>query len=293
MDMPALTASCVQAAKAYCRADMWCGKITVEHHMVKTPSKRAHFLRWWFSVCSSPGLHIELWFALRPLMVMNTEAFDQISSAVLMIDCSHDLFCRGFCMTKAGCLEDPVAVQLLLEQEESTSPISVSDDDAYGIITDGPVPSGPFSFTVSVYHRACDGPNEELYVECCVGYIPWPPTPSFFSRSDTLLDRPVWGSLHVMGGLHMFINEDDLKGNTATFQVSVSSGKALQVRNLSLPKQVIVHHHRGSTLTSPTGTYAFYFLSNCNSCSLSLCIEGVANSRHNASLVTTFEQTVA
>ena len=77
--------------------------------------------------------------------------------------------------------------------------------------------------------------------------------PVFFSRGVTVFDRPgethtiTWvARLHVMGGLHIELDEDDLLGNTATFQVSMSSGHALQpeVRNLSLPKQVHVLHQR-------------------------------------------------
>ena len=259
MDLPALAASCIEASKAYRRADMWCGKITVEHHMVKTVTKRAHFLRWWFGVCSSPGLHIELWLALRPLMAMNIEAYDLISSAVLMTRCSHDLFCWGFCM-ESNYTRNPLGVRELVSQNRSIFAIWVPDDKCYGIITDGPVPSGPFSFTLTAYPRP---PDRTLGVECCVGYVPWPPMPDSFTPEGC-----------PSGGLYLDILEDDLLGNTATFQLCMSSGRALQVRNLSLQKEVRVLFTSGSTLTSPTGAYAFYCFSNCNLCTLSLCTEG-------------------
>ena len=262
MNMPAVSASCMEASKAYRRPDLWCGKITVESHMLKTVGQRVHFLRWWFGLCTHMDLHIEVWFALKPLMAMGTEAYDLISAAVLMTRCSHDLFCWGFCMRSdaSPLWRTPVGVRELVSCSRSRLSTWVPDDACYSIITDGPVPSRQFSFTLNVYPRD-RFPSDPLAVECVVGYVPWPPTPQSLDG--------YW----PMGGLYLDIVEEDLLGSTATFQLCMSSTRALQVRNLSVQKEIHVCRTKGTTLASPTCAYSFYFWSNHNSCTISMCVD--------------------
>ena len=265
-DMRAMSALCVEASTAYRRQDMWCGKITVESYMLKTVGQREHFLRWWFSLRRHKDLHIELWFALKPLMAMSNEAYDLISSAVLMTGCSHDLFCWGFCMRSdaSPLWRTPVGVRELVSCSRSRLSTWVPDDACYSIITDGPVPSRQFSFTLNVYPRD-RFPSDPLAVECVVGYVPWPPIPQSLDG-------------HMpMGGLYLDIVEEDLLGSTATFQLCMSSTRALQVRNLSVQKEIHVCSTENTALASPTDAYAFYFWSNNNSCTFSMCVEDVCH----------------
>ena len=230
--------------------------------MLKTLGQRVHFLRWWFGLCTHMDLHIELWFALKPLMAMSNEAYDMISSAVLMTGCSHDLFCWGFCMLSdaSPLWRTPVGVRGLVSSSRSSLSTWVPDDAGYSIITDGPVRSRQFSFTLHVYRRD-RFPSDPPAAECVVGFVPWPPIPQSLDG--------YW----PMGGLYLDIVEEDLLGSTATFQLCMSSTRALQVRNLSVQKEIHVCSTEDTALASPTGAYSFYFWSNHNSCTISMCVD--------------------
>ena len=258
--MPALAASCLEASRAYRRPDLWCGKITVEQHMVTSTVHRAHFLKWLYGVCNTPGLHIELWFGIKSLMATNSEAYDLISSAVLTCRCSHDLFCRGFCMhdgDKPGCFD----VRELIASSGSRVSVRASQDKVCGIISDGPVASIPFSFTMTVHPRTVDrrlGIFELGPVEGFVGYVPWPPTPESFREHG-----------QAIGGFSIGIGEGDLEGDTATFELRILDGR-VQLWNISLERDVQATGDVGLTVDSPTGVYAFHCWSNCNEFTLSM-----------------------
>ena len=262
LNMPAVSALCMEASIAYRRPDLWCGKITVESHMLQTVGQRLHFLRWWKALKPSMDLHIELWFALKPLMAMSNDAYDMISSAVLMTGCSHDLFCWGFCMLSdaSPLWRTPVGVRGLVSSSWRSLSTWVPDDAGYSIITDGPVRSRQFSFTLHVYRRE-RFPSDPPAAECVVGFVPWPPIPQSLD-----------GHMPI-GGLYLDIVEADLLGSTATLQLCMSSTRAVQVRNLSVQKEIHVCSTEDTALASPTGAYAFYFWSNHNSCTFSMCVE--------------------
>ena len=264
LNMPAVSALCMEASIAYRRPDLWCGKITVESHMLKTDEQRVHFLRWWVGLCRYKDLHIELWWALKPLMAMSNDAYDMISSAVLKTDCSHDLFCWGFCMRSdaSPLWRTPVGVRGLVSSSRSSLSTWVPDDAGYSIITDGPVRSRQFSFTLHVYRRE-RFPREPLAAECVVGFVPWPPIP-----------QSLVGNMPI-GGLYLDIVEADLSGSTATLQLCMSSTRAVHVRNLSVQREIHVCSTEATALASPTGAYAVFFWSNCNSCTISMCVEAI------------------
>ena len=73
-DMPALAASCTAAANIYRNPETWYGKVIVEHRMVKNTTLRVRFLKWLFRFCDNPAVHIDLWFALQPLMAQTSNA---------------------------------------------------------------------------------------------------------------------------------------------------------------------------------------------------------------------------
>ena len=187
-----------------------------------------------------------------------------ISSAVLMTGCSHDLFCWGFCMRSdaSPLWRTPVGVRGLVSSSRSSLSTWVPDDAGYSIITDGPVRSRQFSFTLHVYRRE-RFPREPPAAECVVGFVPWPPIP-----------QSLVGNMPI-GGLYLDIVEADLSGSTATLQLCMSSTRAVQVRNLSVQKQIHVCSTEDMALASPTGAYAFFFWSNCNSCTISMCVEAI------------------
>ena len=271
-DMPAMSALCVEASKAYRRQDMWCGKITVESYMLKTVGQREHFLRWWFSLRRHTDLHIELWFALKPLMTMSNEAYDMISSAVLTTGCSHDLFCCGCCiLSDASPLwRSPVGVRQLVSSSTCNLSTLVSDNAGYGIITDGPVPSTQFPFTLHVYRHE-NFPSELPAAECMVGFVPWPP-----------IAQSLDGHMPI-GGLYLDIVQEDLLDNRATFKLCMSPTRALQVLNLSVQKEIrVLGRPAGDTaLCSPTGAYAFYLWSNCNFFTFSMCVKDDCDNASN------------
>ena len=185
-----------------------------------------------------------------------------ISSAVLMTGCSHDLFCCGCCILSdtSPLWRSPVGVRGLVSSSRSILSTWVPDNAGYSIITDGPVRSRQFPFTLHVYRRE-SFPSEPPAAECMVGFVPWPPIP-----------QSLVGHMPI-GGLYLDIVQADLLGSRATFKLCMSSTRALQVRNLSVHKEIHVCSTEDTALARPTGAYSFYFWSNHNSCTFSMCVE--------------------
>ena len=129
-----------------------------------------------------------------------------------------------------------------------------------GVIADGPVPPGPFTFTLTMHPLVH---SDHASIEITVGYVPWPPTSYCFTGS--------WGA---KGGLYISISNEDLLDNTATFQLSTPlEGQAVQVRNLSVPKEVDSSSNFGVTMPSDSGTYTFFLWSNVSRFTISMCVD--------------------
>ena len=138
---------------------------------------------------ASTTVHIDLWFALQPLMAQTSNAYNLLCSAVLINQCSHDLFYWGLCKLQDLPVQY-VPVQHLHTQSDIRKIVSQGGKSfvhihqtIYGLITDGPVHlDRPFAFGLKVcVGRGRLEPNR--HVECSIGYVPWPPDIECLYRS--------------------------------------------------------------------------------------------------------------
>jgi len=250
--MAALASSCKEAVQAYKNPELWCGEVTVTPYMIRCSENRAQFLKWLSSVRRNPNLHVRLWQAMQWLLADCVKDYAILISAVTTACCSQDLFMGLTKHPLMSIMDDREVCRLIAEHFQRSKSVAVDDDDAYVVLTDGPVPAGPFSFSFAVT-------RDFASAEFCIGYFPWPPIGNVFSWND--LDM----SAHPEGSLYCEVDELELVGLAADFELSMSGDRSVHLRNVSLQCEVRVGIRMGVSLESSTGAYGVYCYHNRNS----------------------------
>lgn len=227
--------------------------------MLRTPWTRAQFLRWLFRYCNeNPDVHVEAWWALNQVLDSDRETCSMILSALLAARCSHDLYAWGFCQGYHG-----TGMPQLMRNAQGRRTISILQGDFQCVVTDGPVPAGPFRFRIRARRRR----QGDYYIELQVGFVPWP-------YPDDVLH---FGRLP---GSYLFVEmdaEDEFRWDynprydadpIADFSFRRCGDGYVRLWNETFQREVQCPRPRSRLEESHTGAYAVLMLHNSNSLEL-------------------------